>query len=117
MRAKLQHRPQRPPYKFLQNDESNLKILKVFKEFVIILQLALHSIITKKNFFGEQSYNTVPKRPPYKFLQNDETNSKILKLFLRNHAFFTITQHLYAKIVLQLGLRPLEVYFFYSNEK
>ena len=34
LRAKLQHRPQRPPYKFLQNDETKSKILKLFKGFV-----------------------------------------------------------------------------------
>ena len=54
-----------------------------------------------------------PQRPPYKFSQNNETKSKILKLLLRDLLFISMTQHVYAIKVLQLGLRPIRDIFFW----
>ena len=63
LRVKLQHRPQKTPYKFLQNDETKLKILKLFKEIDENFGLALHSIASKKCVVEGKVTTPTPKTP------------------------------------------------------
>ena len=61
--AKLQHRPQKTPYKFLQNDETKSKILKLFKGFVENFYLALNSITPNKSVVEGKVTTPSPKTP------------------------------------------------------